>query len=58
MKCAENVVSLTVQIQQLYNICERSKLFSAFNGPEFRYIYIGIIILFQVDNHSIKCDRI
>ena len=39
MKCAENVVSLTVPIQQLYNICERSKLFSAFNGPEFRYIY-------------------
>ena len=29
--------------------CERSKLSSAFNGPDFHYIYI-----FQVDRHSVN----
>ena len=44
--------------------CEQSKLSSAFNGPEFRYIpiYMYIYSIFQVDRHSVnvlyKCSYI
>ena len=31
------------------NNCERSEISSAFNGPEFRYVY-----LFQVDYHAVN----
>ena len=32
--------------------CERSKLSTALNDPEFRYIYT--VIIFQVDRHSVN----
>ena len=36
--------------------CEQSELSSAFNGPEYHYIYIYII--FQVDRHSVNVLRV
>ena len=42
-------------VQQVYPIASEARfLVCSKNGPEFCYIYMYIIIIFQVDRHSVN----